>query len=86
MKLSPKIFLSLLAYAKLVRALYKDPRTPKSFKIGVWVLIAYFFIPVDIVSDFIPILGQIDDLIIITLGLKWLIRLCPKSLVEEHRS
>ena len=46
--------------------------------------LAYLIIPLDLISDFIPVLGQVDDLMLIALGLQAFIMACPKSLTQEH--
>lgn len=74
----------LLAHVKLLWALYRDPRTPTSYKVLVWALFAYLLMPFDIIPDFIPVLGQLDDLLVVSLGYKLLMRLCPAQLIEEH--
>jgi hypothetical protein len=63
----------------------RDPRTPwyaKALAIGV---AAYAFSPIDLIPDFIPILGQIDDLIVVPLGIALAIRLIPPDVMAEHR-
>lgn len=48
------------------------------------VILAYVLAPLDLLPDFMPGLGQIDDLIVIFLGLQLFLRLCPKEVVSEH--
>ncbi len=47
-------------------------------------VIAYVFMPLDLLPDFIAGLGQLDDLIVIFLGLRGFVRLCPREVVREH--
>lgn len=54
---------------------------PKLVLAGV---LAYVVLPTDLVPDFLPVLGQVDDLVVIFLGLKFFLRLCPKEVVQEH--
>ena len=75
----------IVGHVKLLWFLYRDPRTPKIFKILVWIVFLYLLMPLDIIPDFIPVLGQLDDLLVILIGLKFLIRLCPPELVKECR-
>ncbi len=71
--------------ARLLWSLYRDPRTPKSFRICAWLLVIYLVMPVDLIPDYIPGLGQIDDLLVAALGIKILLKLCPPRLVQEHK-
>jgi uncharacterized membrane protein YkvA (DUF1232 family) len=45
--------------------------------------LAYLILPTDLVPDFIPILGQLDDVVLLLLAMQLFIELCPKSIVEE---
>ena len=83
---SLKIPQKLLSHARLLWALHQDPRAPRKFKICAWLLFLYLVMPLDIIPDFIPVLGQLDDLLIFAVGYKLLLRLCSDELVEEHRS
>jgi uncharacterized membrane protein YkvA (DUF1232 family) len=47
-------------------------------------VLLYVFSPLDLLPDFLAVLGQIDDLVVIFLGLRVFIRLCPKEVVREH--
>lgn len=47
---------------------------------------AYALSPIDIIPDFIPVLGYLDDLIIVPLGIALVIRLIPKEIMAEHRA
>jgi len=46
--------------------------------------LGYLILPTDLIPDFIPIAGQMDDLLVIFLGLQLFLRLCPKEVVQEH--
>lgn len=63
----------------------KDPRTPQVSKWLLGTALAYLASPVDLVPDFIPVLGQLDDLVIVP-GLVWLAtRFIPRGVVAECR-
>jgi uncharacterized membrane protein YkvA (DUF1232 family) len=67
------------------RALTMDKRTPKIAKWLIAAAVAYLLMPFDLIPDFIPILGQLDDLIIVP-GLVWLgLRCIPLTLKQEIR-
>ncbi len=63
----------------------KDPRTPWYAKALIFFVVAHTFSPIDLIPDFIPILGYLDDLIITPLGLALAIRLIPAEVLEEAR-
>ena len=58
----------------------RDPRTPLWLKLMTGVLVAYAFSPIDLIPDFIPIIGLLDDAIIVPLGVMLLLRLLPKEI------
>ncbi|MBO1515003.1 YkvA family protein [Metabacillus bambusae] len=64
---------------------YKDNRTPWYAKAVAICVVAYAFSPVDLIPDFIPILGYLDDLILIPLGISLAIKLIPTYIIEENR-
>ena len=70
---------------KIYRLVLKDKRTPLLGKLLLGFAIGYFFLPFDIIPDFIPVLGQLDDLIIVPLLVILALKLIPSDLVQEHR-
>jgi len=76
------------ALEEQVYALYfatRDPRTPWFAKALAAVLVAYAFSPIDLIPDFIPILGYLDDLILLPLGAALAIRMIPAEVMDECR-
>ena len=74
---------------KEVFAIYlaaKDPRTPWYAKGLVLLIVAYALSPVDLIPDFIPVLGYLDDLIIVPGGIWLAIRMIPPDVLAEARS
>lgn len=63
----------------------KDPRTPLPVKILAAAVAAYALSPIDLIPDFIPVLGYLDDLIIVPLGLILVIRLLPPEVLSSAR-
>ncbi|WP_127536866.1 YkvA family protein [Paenibacillus illinoisensis] len=64
---------------------YKDPRVSwyaKLFAVGV---VAYAFSPIDLIPDFIPVLGYLDDLIIVPLGITIALKLIPQEVIRDCR-
>ena len=69
----------------LVQAL-SDRRTPFPAKFFAAVAVAYLLSPIDLIPDFIPVLGLLDDLVLVPLLIKITISLIPKDLLEEIRA
>lgn len=63
----------------------KDPRTPWYAKALIFFVVAHTFSPIDLIPDFIPILGYLDDLIITPGGLWLAVRLIPPEVLAEAR-
>jgi uncharacterized membrane protein YkvA (DUF1232 family) len=64
----------------------RDPRTPWYARAVAVLIAAYAFSPIDLIPDFIPILGYLDDLLIVPLGILLVVRLIPADVLEEHRA
>lgn len=62
-----------------------DPRIPFMAKVVLVITVAYAFSPIDLVPDFIPVLGYLDDLLLLPLGIWLSIKLLPDEVVEEYR-
>jgi len=70
---------------RVYRLVLKDPRTPKSAKFFLGLAVGYALLPFDLIPDFIPVIGHLDDLIIVP-GLVFLaLKLIPVEIVAEHR-
>lgn len=63
----------------------KDPRVPRIVQILALMLVAYAFSPIDLIPDFIPVLGYLDDLLLIPLGIALLIRMIPPAVMRDCR-
>jgi uncharacterized membrane protein YkvA (DUF1232 family) len=68
----------------LFRALLRDPRVPSRRKGLILALIAYLAMPFDLVPDFIPVAGQLDDAIIVAFVLRSVLRAGGPQLLREH--
>ncbi len=72
-----------------VLALYlaaRDPRVPWYAKAVALAVAAYALSPIDLIPDFVPVLGYLDDLIIVPLGILLAVRLIPPAILTEHRA
>ena len=76
----------LPTYARLVWGLARDPRVPTQQKLVLGGIAAYLAFPIDVIPDFIPVLGELDDLAVLIFGLDWFIRNAPADVVEENMS
>lgn len=62
---------------------YRDERVPWYAKLFTMLVVAYAFSPIDLIPDFIPILGYLDDLILVPLGVYWALKLIPEEVIED---
>jgi uncharacterized membrane protein YkvA (DUF1232 family) len=80
-----KLFLRFKRELQLYRNILADPRTPRLTKILLGSAVAYAVTPVDIIPDFIPVVGLLDDAIIVPALVYLALKTIPKPLLEEHR-
>jgi len=64
----------------------RDPRVPWPAKAVAAITVAYALSPIDLIPDFIPVIGHLDDLVLVPLGLALAIRLIPPPILAEHRA
>ena len=72
-----------------VHALYlaaQDPRVPWYAKAAAACVAAYALSPIDLIPDFVPVLGYLDDVVIVPLGILLAVNLVPPDLMAEHRA
>ena len=72
----------LSTYLLALWKLFKHPQTPKPAKFVAILVLAYAVSPIDLIPDFIPVLGLLDDLILVPLGVALAVRMTPKPLWE----
>jgi uncharacterized membrane protein YkvA (DUF1232 family) len=70
--------------AVLARRLLRDPRVPRRVKVALLLLVGYLVMPIDLVPDFIPVAGHLDDAILVALVLRALVRAGGEPLLREH--
>ncbi len=88
LRLGPRRLLGLVqhlpSFLRLFWRLFKDPRVGFKPKLLALSVFAYLIFPADLLPDLLPALGHFDDLLLIFLGAKGFIALCPKEVVREH--
>ena len=76
---------ALKAEIQVLLVAYSDKRTPFIAKLVIGITVGYLLSPIDLIPDFIPILGLLDDLIIVPLLITFSIKLIPKTVISEAR-
>lgn len=71
-------------YIELCKLLYADSRTPKTTKIILWIAIVYALSPIDLIPDFIPVIGYLDDIIILPALLYIAIKSVPENVYIDN--
>ncbi len=88
LRLGPRRLLGLVqhlpSFAKLFWRLFKDPRVGFKAKLLALSVFGYLILPADLLPDLLPALGHIDDILLLFLGAKGFIALCPREVVQEH--
>ena len=64
---------------------YQDPRVPWYAKVFTALVVGYAFSPIDLIPDFVPVLGYLDDLILVPLGVALAIKMIPPEVLAECR-
>src|SRR6478735_4263167 len=75
----------LKSEAQVLLLAYKDKRTPRSAKILIGITVGYLLSPIDLIPDFIPILGLLDDFIIVPVLIALSIKLIPPTVLNDAR-
>ena len=76
--------LPIRAKVRLLWRMFRDPAVPLRAKSVLPVIALYLAMPFDLIPDFIPLLGQLDDLLVVALGLGIFLLLTPRDIVERH--
>ena len=79
----------VVALRRETLALYlaaRDPRTPWYARLVVAAVAAYALSPIDLIPDFIPVLGLLDDAVLLPLGIAFALRLIPEDVIAECRA
>jgi uncharacterized membrane protein YkvA (DUF1232 family) len=70
---------------KVYRLVLRDPRTPRMAKLLLALAVAYAALPFDLIPDFIPVIGHVDDVIIVPVLVIMALKVIPQEVVDEHR-
>lgn len=76
----------LKARLTLYRAVIADPRTPRLARALLGLAVAYALMPFDLIPDWLPLIGQLDDLLLVPLLIYLALRLIPAHIVVEHEA
>jgi uncharacterized membrane protein YkvA (DUF1232 family) len=74
---------NLKKYVFVLYFAYKDSRVPWYAKVFTAIVVAYAFSPIDFIPDFIPVLGYLDDIIIVPLGVKLALKMIPNAVIKD---
>jgi uncharacterized membrane protein YkvA (DUF1232 family) len=85
-KQAKKIVRNFSDDVEFYKLVYKHPQTPRVSKLFLGAAIAYAVSPIDLIPDFIPVIGYLDDLIIVPLLIWMAIRFIPKRVIIECRN
>jgi uncharacterized membrane protein YkvA (DUF1232 family) len=69
--------------AVLFKRLLRDPRVPRRAKVALALVVPYLVMPFDLIPDFIPVLGQLDDALLVALVFRYLVRRAGRDVIEE---
>lgn len=70
--------------ARLFAGLVRDPRVPTRAKLVLGVAAGYLALPIDLIPDFIPIAGQLDDAVVAIFALRYVVGRTPQEILAEH--
>jgi uncharacterized membrane protein YkvA (DUF1232 family) len=76
---------SLKREVRVYRRVLKDPRTPFLAKVLLGLAVGYVLLPFDLIPDFIPVVGHLDDVIIVPALVILAMKLIPENVIAEHR-
>ena len=82
----PSLLRTLVSHVRLAARLLREPGVPLLTKALPVLVVLYVVSPIDFVPDFLPVLGQVDDLGVILIALEAFVRLCPAGAVDFHRA
>lgn len=66
-----------------LRRLHRDPRVPTRVRVALWVALLWVVSPVDLIPEFVPVLGPLDDVLVVALVLRYAVRASPPEVVAD---
>ncbi|MGI8721480.1 MAG: YkvA family protein [Geodermatophilaceae bacterium] len=69
---------------RMLRRIAADPDVPRGVRVRLWLLLGYLLMPIDLVPDFIPVIGYADDAVIVALALRSVTRRAGPEALERH--
>ena len=73
----------LPACVTMIRRLRKDPRVPQGAKVAVLVAMVWVISPIDLIPEFLPVIGPLDDVVVVVLALRYAARRVPRAVLLE---
>ena len=83
-RLAREVALLLPNLGLLLKDLIRDPRVPRSSKALLWFGAFWVASPIDLIPEFIPLLGPLDDAVVVALILRRLVKTAGREVIEEH--
>lgn len=68
----------------LLARLVRDPTLPRGIRVRLWLLVGYLALPIDLVPDFLPVVGHADDVIVVVLVLRSVVRRAGPEALDRH--
>lgn len=68
--------------ATCLRRLHRDDRVPRKAKVALWFALLWVLSPIDLVPEFLPVIGPLDDVVVVALALRYAMRVSPREAVE----
>jgi uncharacterized membrane protein YkvA (DUF1232 family) len=78
------VLFHLPSFVRLHWRLLRDPRVSPWPKALLVAALGYVILPFDLIPDAIPVLGEVDDLVILVAVARWFLELCPPEVIREH--
>lgn len=78
------IVFALPEILKLLWNVVRDRRVPRLVRGGLIGIAAYLALPFDVVPDWMPVLGQVDDVVVVTIGVRTMLRQVPEPVIMDH--